>query len=100
MFQLTEPYFNEAIFSAVVQMRQSLMPSHCTSGAGVVHKFFPLQTLQLFFAGALDELLERLKRLPDVSPRTTYLCVMGGMMRFDQAHTTAHADVTARYQQP
>ena len=47
-------------------MQQSLMPSHCTSGAGVVHKFFPLQTLQLFFAGALDELLERLKRLSNL----------------------------------
>ena len=81
-------------------MQQSLMPLHCTSGAGVVHKFFPLQTLQLFFAGALDELLERLKRLPDVSPKSTYLCVMGAMMHFDQANTTTHANVTARYQQP
>ena len=45
----------------------------------------------------LDELLERLKQLPDVSHRITYLCVMGVMMRFDQAHITTHADVTARY---
>jgi len=94
---LKERYFNEAVFSAVVQMQHSLMPSHCMSGAGVVHKFFPLHALQLFFAGALDELLERLKQLQDVSHRTTYLCVMGVMMRFDQAHTTTHADVTARY---
>ena len=97
MFYLKERYFNEAVFSAVVQMQQSLMPSHCASGAGAVHKFFPLHTLQLFFAGALDELLERLKQLPDVSHTTTYLCVMGVMMRFDQAHTTTHADVSARH---